>query len=264
MRLISSIYIAIIINFLFPGIVSAQHGSVFFVPDTTYMEPGDSNQVDLVVDSYLHGIHCYIVSIGFDTSLVDLVDVTEGPLMEGGGQTFFFWSPADGGCDIGSCLLGYGLYVDGPGVLATMKFRAGEDTGISSLHFTNQEFSDTLLNRIYVIPLYGAIVVTDSIPTDVSSPDANAGFPQKFILYQNYPNPFNSQTIIPYLLNEPCFVRIEIYDVLARLQDVLQPGEMPAGYHELKWNADGSSSGIYYLKLDIGDYSATRKMLLIK
>jgi hypothetical protein len=264
LKIISVIFLAIIISVLYAGNLAAQYGSVFFVPDTTYLEPNDSTQIDLAVDSYLTGIHCYIVSIGFDTSLIELADVTEGPLLPDVGQTFFFWSPSDGGYDIGSCLLGYGLYADGPGVLATMKFRARDSTGISSLHFTDQEFSDTLLNPIYVLPLYGAIVVTDSLPVDVHDPETDTGLPQRFILYQNFPNPFNSQTTVYYGLSESRFVRIEIYDILARLHDVLVSMEKPAGFHKITWDADGSTSGVYYLRLNTGDYSTTRKMLLIK
>jgi hypothetical protein len=243
--------------------VSAQYGSVFFEPDTTYITVNDSSQIDIAVDSHLTGIHCFIVSIGFDTTLVELTDVIEGSLLPGTGQTFFFWNRTENGYDIGSCLLGFGLYANGPGVIATMKFRAREATGVSSLHFTSQEFTDTLLNPIYVIALYGAIVVLDST-TGIENPESGAGFPRRFILYQNFPNPFNSQTNIKYSLFEPCFVRIEVFDVLGRLHYALASGEKPAGLHVVTWNADGSSSGTYYLRLRADNYAETRKMLLIK
>ncbi|UCE67024.1 MAG: T9SS type A sorting domain-containing protein [Candidatus Zixiibacteriota bacterium] len=263
MRIVRVFYLIIIVSVFCSARVSAQYGSVFFDPDTTYITVSDSGRIDISVDSHLTSIHCYIVSIGFDTTLVELTDVIEGPLLPGTGQTFFFWSQAENGYDIGSCLLGYGLYANGPGVLATMKFRARENIGTSSLHFTSQEFTDTLLNPIYVISLYGAIVVSDSI-TGTDDADIGAGFPQRFILYQNFPNPFNSRTSIKYGLNKPCFVKIEIFDVLGRLHEVLVSGEKPAGYHEAIWDAEGSTSGVYYLKLRTEDYSESRKMLLLK
>jgi hypothetical protein len=223
----------------------------------------DSTEIEVAVDNNLLGIHCFIVSIGFDTSLVELVDVTEGSLLPDVGQTFFFWTETEQGYDIGSCLLGFGLFANGPGVLATMKFRARETAGTSSLHFTSQEFTDTLLNPIYVIPLYGAIVVEDSA-TGVGDNENGGAIPLKFTVYQNYPNPFNSQTVIEFGLQKSACVRLEVFDVLGRLRETLFSGEKPAGYHSYIWNADGSSSGIYYLRVSADDLSETRKMLLIK
>jgi hypothetical protein len=257
------ILLIIFVLILGPGIASAQFGSVYFMPDTTYINVNDSTEINIEVDSYLTGIHCFIISIGFDTTLVELTDVIEGSLLPGAGQTFFFWNRTENGYDIGSCLLGYGLYANGPGVLATMKFRAMENVGISSLHFTSQEFTDTLLNPIYVLPLYGAIVVTDST-TGMEDSGPGTTLPQRFTLYQNYPNPFNSQTSIRYALRNSCYVRLEIFDSLGRLYDILISGEKPAGQHEVIWNADGFASGVYYFRIRAGDYSETKKMILIK
>jgi len=234
------------------------------VPDTATVAVNDSCQIDIAVNSNLTGIHCYIVSIGFDTSLVELADVIEGPLLPDSGQTFFFWNENNGGYDIGSCLLGHGLFTNGPGVLATMKFRTFADTGTSSLHFTSEEFTDTLNNHIVVLPLYGAIVVFDSLPQDIDNPVPGAGLPYDFLLSQNYPNPFNSSTSIRYSIGEPRFITIEIYDVMGRLQDIPVSGLMPAGDHNITWDADGSASGIYYYRLNSGGRSTTKKMLLIR
>ena len=263
MRIVRIFYLLIIVSVFYSARVTAQYGSVFFEPDTTFITVNDSSQIDIAVNSHLAGIHCYIVSIGFDTTLVELTDVIEGPLLPAMGPTFFFWNQTEDGYNILSCLLGSGLYANGPGVLATMKFRARENIGTSSLHFTSQEFTDTLLNPIYVISLYGAIVVLDST-TGIDETDFRTGFPQRFTLYQNFPNPFNSQTFIKYGLHKPCFVKIEVFDVLGRLHEVLVSGEKPAGYHGVTWDAEGSTSGVYYLRLRTEDYSETRKMLLIK
>ena len=263
MKIFRILTLLIIVSFLYSGRAAAQYGSVYFDPDTTYINVNDSCQIDIAVNSYLVGIHCYIVSIGFDTTIVELTDVIEGPLLPAMGPTFFFWNQTEDGYNILSCLLGYGLYANGPGVLATMKFRARENIGTSSLHFTSQEFTDTLTNPIYVISLYGAIVVSDSI-TGIENADSDNGFPQNFILYQNFPNPFNSQTTIRYDIHKPCFVNIEVFDVLGRLHDILFSGDRPAGYHEVTWDADGSASGVYYLRLNTSGYAETKKLLLIK
>ena len=258
------VILTIIILPFIPGGASAQSGSVFFMPDTTILAPNDSVQIDIMVDPNITGIHCFLVTIGFDTSLVELIDVTEGSLLPDVGQTFFFWSPTDEGYDIGSCLLGFGLYASGPGVLATMEFRAGPDTGTTSLHFTDQEFIDTLSNHINVLPLYGAIVVYDSLPQDIDDPIPGTGLPYDFILSQNFPNPFNSSTSIHYSIGESRFITIEIYDALGRLRDILASEVMPAGNHYITWDADGSASGVYYYRLNCGGRSVTRKMLLLR
>jgi len=264
LKSIRPVFLIFLLIVFFKGNAPAQSGSVFFVPDTTTVAVNDSCQIDIAVDSNLRGIHCYILSIGFDTSLVELADVVEGPLLLDNGPTFFFWNENNGGYDIGNCLLGHGLFANGPGVLATMKFRTFADTGTTSLHFTSQEFTDTLNNHIVVFALYGGIVVFDSLPQDIDDPVPGAGLPDDFLLSQNYPNPFNSSTSIHYSIGEPSFITIEIYDIIGRLQDIPVSGVMPAGDHSIIWDAGGSASGIYYYRLNGDGRSTTRKMLLLR
>jgi hypothetical protein len=88
--------------------------------------------------------------------------------------------------------------------------------------------------------------------------------PLEFAIKQNYPNPFNSSTLIKYELPRQCQVKIDIYDILGRRMATLQDGLKPAGYHQAILNASGFSSGVYFYKLQAGDYSETKKMVLIK
>jgi hypothetical protein len=85
-----------------------------------------------------------------------------------------------------------------------------------------------------------------------------------FLLEQNYPNPFNPSTIIGWQLPEQRHVKIVIYDVLgnevARLVDEIRP----SGYYSVEFNASGLSSGIYYYKLQSGNFSEVKKMTLIR
>jgi hypothetical protein len=262
LKSIRPIFLIFLLIVFINGNVPAQTGSVFFDPDTTTVGVNDSCQIDIAVNSSLTGIHCYIVSIGFDSLLVELADVTEGPLLPDSGQTFFFWNENNGGYDIGSCLLGYGLFANGPGILATMKFRTFDSTGTSSLHFTAQEFTDTLNNPINVLPLYGAIVVEDTLSPVYD--DSATGVPDRFGIFQIYPNPFNSQTSIEYWLDEPSHVEIGIYDLLGRRRDVLVSDSKPAGDHRIVWNAEEMESGIYFARIYFEGYSETKKMILIK
>jgi hypothetical protein len=88
--------------------------------------------------------------------------------------------------------------------------------------------------------------------------------PRRVNLSQNYPNPFNSSTIIQYTLPKASEVKITLYDILGRKIATLQNGRQVAGNHSLIWNADAASSGIYFYGLQAGDYSETRKMILLR
>jgi nitrous oxidase accessory protein NosD len=88
--------------------------------------------------------------------------------------------------------------------------------------------------------------------------------PNRFALAQNYPNPFNASTVIRYSLPEPSDVIIEIYDILGRKVETLVQGEQQAGYHQVIWNAGKRSSGMYFYRIEAGEYTETRKMVLLK
>ena len=98
--------------------------------------------------------------------------------------------------------------------------------------------------------------------------------PKKTALLPNYPNPFNPETWIPYRLAEPAVVSISIYAVDGKLVRSLELGHQAVGIYESRshaayWdgkNALGESvaSGVYFYLLTAGDFTATRKMLILK
>ncbi len=88
--------------------------------------------------------------------------------------------------------------------------------------------------------------------------------PKRFALIQNYPNPFNAITVIQYNLPLKSDVTIEIYDILGRKVETLIQGEQPAGQHQAIWKAEDQSSGIYFYRIQAGEYAETRKMVLLK
>ena len=105
--------------------------------------------------------------------------------------------------------------------------------------------------------LYGdtSLVGINQISTEI---------PSEFKLYQNYPNPFNPVTKIQYALPENADVKLTVYDVLGKEVETLVDKIQTAGYYEAEWNAADYPSGVYYYKLSAGDYSETKKMVLIK
>ncbi|MDX2127546.1 MAG: T9SS type A sorting domain-containing protein [Chloroherpetonaceae bacterium] len=88
--------------------------------------------------------------------------------------------------------------------------------------------------------------------------------PRQFELAQNYPNPFNPTTTIRYQLPEASAVRLTIYDVLGREVATLVNGRQNAGTYRVPFNASGLSSGVYFYKLTAGNFTGSKKMILVK
>jgi len=88
--------------------------------------------------------------------------------------------------------------------------------------------------------------------------------PKVFSLGQNYPNPFNPTTRIKYQLPKESNVVIKLYDMLAREIVVLVNEEQEAGYYELTIDGSQLSSGTYIYKITAGEFSDSKKLLLVK
>ena len=88
--------------------------------------------------------------------------------------------------------------------------------------------------------------------------------PRNHTVFQNYPNPFNASTTIRYALPEESEVTIEIYDILGRKIETLVSNEQPAGSHTVVWETKDVSSGVYFYRIEAGEYSQTQKCVLLK
>jgi hypothetical protein len=88
--------------------------------------------------------------------------------------------------------------------------------------------------------------------------------PDEYSLFQNFPNPFNPATTIKFALPVESFVTLIVYDAAGKEVASLAGGIYPAGSHQVSWDATNFASGIYFYKLKAGEYSAERKMALIK
>jgi hypothetical protein len=87
--------------------------------------------------------------------------------------------------------------------------------------------------------------------------------PTRFALEQNHPNPFNSSTVIRFLVKDPCRVRLKVFDATGREIAILTDGPFPSGSHDIRFRADGYSSGVYFYRIEIGGYKETKKMVLL-
>jgi len=90
------------------------------------------------------------------------------------------------------------------------------------------------------------------------------GFPKKFKINQNYPNPFNPKTAFNYELPDNSFVTLKIYDMLGQEVITLVNQRQSAGKYHIAWDADGLSSGIYFIHFKADDYIQKKKCVLLK
>jgi hypothetical protein len=93
--------------------------------------------------------------------------------------------------------------------------------------------------------------------------------PQAFSLDQNFPNPFNPETVIRYTLAAKSEVTLEIYNALGQRVRTLVDGTEGTGVHEVVWNGMNQSggqtaSGVYFCRLRTENFTAVRKLLLVR
>jgi PKD repeat protein len=108
---------------------------------------------------------------------------------------------------------------------------------------------------------YQAALITVNEPVGVTD---RSGIPSDFDLMQNYPNPFNPSTTIYYALPEAGRVSLIVYDLLGKKVAELVNEHQQEGYYALAFNAEGLNSGMYFYRIEAGDFSATKKMILLK
>jgi len=101
-----------------------------------------------------------------------------------------------------------------------------------------------------------------SVPTDVEEPGEEL-LPGSYSLHQNYPNPFNPSTTISFEMPSASDYELTIYNTLGQAVKKFD-GQGKAGRVDIEWNAGSFASGLYLYTLHVGDFAASRKMLLLK
>lgn len=97
---------------------------------------------------------------------------------------------------------------------------------------------------------------------DVAEPDLS--IPGTYSLAQNSPNPFNPRTTIAFGVPKTGQVTLKIYDIAGREAASLVDAELAPGFYATVFHAHRLESGLYFYRLTAGDFSKTRKMLLLK
>jgi len=88
--------------------------------------------------------------------------------------------------------------------------------------------------------------------------------PKNAALLQNYPNPFNPSTTIRYELPKSSMVRLSVYDILGREVSVLVNERKNVGSYEVKFDGKNLATGVYFYRLQAGDFTQTKRLLLLK
>lgn len=98
----------------------------------------------------------------------------------------------------------------------------------------------------------------------ISDVEESSEIPVSYKLNQNYPNPFNPSTKIKFQIPNSGLVTLKVYDILGNEMATLVNEQKSAGVYEINFNASALSSGIYFYKLQAGNFIETRKMILLK
>jgi hypothetical protein len=99
--------------------------------------------------------------------------------------------------------------------------------------------------------------ITNSIDNDLIEVNS-------YNLYQNYPNPFNPSTRIKFTLLKSEEVTLAVYNILGQVVKLLVNQNMDAGHHEVEFNAQELSSGIYYYRIEAGEFQDVKKMVFLQ
>jgi hypothetical protein len=155
----------------------------------------------------------------------------------------------------------------------------GEDTTQSYLKHNSGIILETFDGGEYWIPAvenlsarlkaihfkdgYGLILRTEDGLTWINQ-NTGKEYPSKFRLSQNYPNPFNPITKINYELPITNYVDLSIYNLLGEKVTTIVNEKQAAGRYQVQWDAAGFASGIYYYRIEAGEFQDVKKMILLR
>ncbi len=146
---------------------------------------------------------------------------------------------------------------------------AGQNSVVYSAYAANLDgkgCKEILMIQDIIDPIKGLLVFTSvyksDIVTDVENKETN--MPRQFQLFQNYPNPFNPATGIQYSVASSQKVILKVYDVLGREVTTLVNEKKSPGTYKVSFDGSNLSSGIYFYRLTAGDYTETKKMVLVR
>lgn len=109
-----------------------------------------------------------------------------------------------------------------------------------------------------------AILSPDGLPTSVPQKNVESTVPHGFALYPSYPNPFNPSTTISYTIPTRSHVTLSVFNTLGQRIAELVNGEKDAGTYDVMFDASGFASGVYFYRLQVGSFTETKRLVLLK
>jgi hypothetical protein len=135
------------------------------------------------------------------------------------------------------------------------------NTGIGNIDVTTLAICGT---NLFAGARYGGVFrrALSEMITGIASSSTQS--PAVFKLEQNYPNPFNPSTTIRYALRQRAHVTLSVFNTLGQQVATLVNDVQEAGYHDIRFDATGLASGVYFYRLQAGTYVETKKLLLVR
>ena len=159
----------------------------------------------------------------------------------------------------------YGDYCNGN--ISMLRYNNGivtSDSLLTTLPTSLSSFGVDQLNELYIMGYSNGKIYrfNKSYPSGIVV-NSNS-IPDRFLLRQNYPNPFNPSTNINFQIKESSIAVLKIYDILGKELVTLVNEKLNSGTYTVQFPADHLPSGIYYYKLEAGDFKDIKKMVLLK
>jgi xylan 1,4-beta-xylosidase len=184
----------------------------------------------------------------------DSLKVTASCATSGG--TLEVWLDSlDTGMKIAECAIG------NTGSWKTFAQASAPVSPISGRHDVHLKFTGTGSDKLFQLQSF---VFTAKVETNGVNSTSGALTPGAFGMEQNFPNPFNGSTTISFSLPSKSEVSLKIFDISGREVASLVDGKRASGEHRVNWIASSVSSGIYLYRMRAGDFSETKKLVLLK
>ena len=175
------------------------------------------------------------------------------------------WSPLRSAGLVNSIALS-DINNDGNVELVSLSTKTGNETILNIWTFPGIQFN----HENFPWPQYGHDRYHTNqygfIPPDepVGIQPTSTNVPDKFSLSQNYPNPFNPATTIKFDIRNSAFTKLSVFDILGREIQTLVNEELKTGSYSLVFDGSEYNSGVYFYRLASGDFTETKRMLMVK
>jgi hypothetical protein len=137
------------------------------------------------------------------------------------------------------------------------RLRSGGQASISSV-----------LDRVFALVVSdqraAAVALMDSLSSTTNIRHTDVDIPGRLCLSQNFPNPFNPSTTIQFSLPRGAHVALKVFNTLGEEITTLVSEELGAGTYTTQWNSAGIASGVYYYRLQAGNYTESKRLILLR